>query len=190
MFTMKGLIRTCRNLAAGIMVAAAVMSFGQGAHAEPSEPEVPSTIAVPEGNKLFQVGHAVGVQIYSCNATSGGFGWAFVAPRADVYNDHGKLIMTHFGGPTWEARDGSAVVGRREAGVNVDPAAIDWLLLSARSTSFGDDGDQLVGTTFIQRTATSGGLAPDAEECNAGTAGSQVEVPYTADYYFWKAKSS
>lgn len=185
---MKGITRTCRHLAAGILVAAAVMSLAQGAYAGPSEPEVPSVVAVPEGNKLFRVGYAVGVQIYSCNATPGGFGWAFVAPRANVYNHRGKLIMTHFAGPTWQAKDGSFVVGRREAGVNVDPTAIDWLLLSVASTSAGPDGDQLAGTTFIQRIATSGGVAPNAEECNADTAGSQAEVPYTADYYFWKAK--
>ncbi|HEX6231507.1 MAG TPA: DUF3455 domain-containing protein [Jiangellaceae bacterium] len=186
---MKSLIRTCRHLAVGLVIAAAVMSPAQGAHAGPSNPEVPGTIAVPEGNKLFRVGHAVGVQIYSCNATSGGLKWEFVAPRADVYNDQGKLIMTHFGGPTWQAGDGSAVVGRREAGVNVDPTAVDWLLLSVASSSAGE-GDQLTGTTFIQRTATSGGIAPDAAECNAETVGNQAEVPYTADYYFWKAKNS
>jgi hypothetical protein len=186
----KSFIRTCRHLATGIVIAAAVMSFAQGAHAGPAEPEVPSTIAVPEGHKLFRIGHAVGVQIYSCNATSDGFGWAFVAPRADLYDDRGKLIMTHFAGPTWQSKDGSFVVGRREAGVNVDPTAIDWLLLSVPAANAGLEGDQLVGTTFIQRIATSGGLAPDAEECNADTAGSQAEVPYTADYYFWKAKSN
>lgn len=189
-FTMKGFIRTWRHLAAGIVIAAAVMSAAQGAHAEPSEPEVPSTIAVPEGNKLFRVGHAVGVQIYSCNATPGGFGWAFVAPRANLYDDRGKLIMTHFAGPSWQAKDGSFVVGRRDAGVTVDPTAIDWLRLSVASQSAGPEGDHLAGTTFIQRIATSGGLAPDAEECNADTAGNQAEVPYTADYYFWKATSS
>lgn len=187
---MKGFIRTCRHLAAGIVIAAAVMSVAQGAHAGPAEPEVPITIAVPEGNKLFQTGHAVGVQIYSCNPTSGGYGWAFVAPRANLYDDHGKLIMTHFAGPTWQAKDGSFAVGRREAGVTVDPTAIDWLLLSVPSANVGHDGDQLAGVTFIQRITTSGGLAPDAEECNAETAGNLAEVPYTADYYFWKARSS
>jgi hypothetical protein len=184
---MKGLIRTFRHLALGIVIAAAVISPAQGAHAGPAEPEVPDSIAVPDGNKLFGVGHAVGVQIYSCNATSGGFTWAFVAPQANLYDDRGKLIMTHFAGPTWQAKDGSFAVGRREAGVNVDPTAIDWLLLSVPSSSAGQDGDHLAGTTFIQRIATSGGLAPDAEECNADTAGTQAEVPYTADYYFWKA---
>jgi hypothetical protein len=73
--------------------------------------------------------------------------------------------------------------------VSVDAGAIPWLLLSAASTSAGPDGDRLAGTTFIQRIATTGGLAPAAADCNASTAGDRVEVPYTADYYFWKAKS-
>ena len=72
-------------------------------------------------------------------------------------------------------------------GVTVDPTAIPWLLLSAASTASGPDGDRLAHTTFIQRIATTGGLAPAAAGCNAGTAGTSAEVPYTADYYFWKA---
>ena len=28
---------------------------------------------------------------------------------------------------------------------------------------------------------------PPADECNAATVGTVDEVPYTADYYFWKA---
>ena len=53
--------------------------------------------------------------------------------------------------------------------------------------SAGPDGDRLVGTKFIQRVATAGGLEPPAGECNAETIGSGQEVPYTADYLFWKA---
>jgi hypothetical protein len=30
------------------------------------------------------------------------------------------------------------------------------------------------------------GGAPAAAECNADTVGDSVEIPYTADYYFWK----
>jgi Protein of unknown function (DUF3455) len=145
---------------------------------------VPAGIEVPAGNKLFLVGHAVGVQIYSCGAT----GWSFVAPRADLYDDRGKLLTTHFAGPTWQAKDGSKVVGRRVAGVNVDPTAIDWLLLAAASTQAGPDGDRLARTTFIQRIDTTGGLPPAAATCDASTAGSTAEVPYTADYHFFKAR--
>ena len=68
----------------------------------------------------------------------------------------------------------------------MDATAIPWLLLSAKGTP-GADGDRLAGTTFIQRIATTGGLIPAADECHAGTAGTVDEVPYTADYHFWKA---
>jgi len=73
-------------------------------------------------------------------------------------------------------------------GVTVDASAIPWLLLSAASTSAGLDGARLVETTFIQRIETTGGLTPPAADCNTETAGTVTEVPYTADYYFWKAK--
>ncbi len=175
-----------RLLLVGIIAAAAALSVTQVAQAGPPAPVVPSKIEVGAGNKVFLVGHAVGVQIYSCNATSSGFVWGFVAPRANLYDDHGKLIITHFGGPTWQAMDGSRVVGRLVDSVTVDATAIPWLLLSAASTAAGPDGDRLVATTFIQRIATTGGLAPAARTCNAATAGAVAEVPYTADYYFWK----
>lgn len=177
-----------RLIAAGVLVAAA--SVGLPAHAVlagAAEPTVPSALAIPDGNKLFRVGHAVGVQIYSCSAAPGGGTWTFVAPRADVYDNHGKLIMTHFAGPTWQARDGSYVVGRKDAGVSVDPTAVDWLKLSATATSVGPDGDQLAHTTFVQRLNTSGGIAPPASTCDSGTTGTLAAVPYTADYYFWKS---
>ncbi len=50
----------------------------------------------------------------------------------------------------------------------------------------GLDGERLFATTFIQRTATTGGVVPAPTECNASTAGTTAEVPYTADYHFWK----
>jgi hypothetical protein len=143
-----------------------------------SAPDVPGGIKVPEGNKLFLVGHAVGVQIYSCTP----IGWTFVAPRANLYKDNGELVATHFAGPTWQGKDGSTVVGARVNGVTVDATAVPWLLLSAVSTTEG----RFAKTTFIQRIATTGGLAPAAASCNASTAGAQAEVPYTADYTFWK----
>ena len=172
--------------AGGTIAAAAALSVtaaAQAAQAGPPAPVVPGPIQVPAGIKVFLVGH--GVQIYSCQATPGGFGWGFVAPRANLYNDHGKLIITHFGGPTWQAKDGSRAVGHLVDSVTVDATAIPWLLLSA-STTPGPDGDRLVATTYIQRIATTGGLAPPAVDCNAATAGTVAEVPYTADYYFWK----
>ncbi len=175
-----------RSGVVAVTVAAIALSLAQAAAAAPSPPSVPTGIDVPAGNKVFLVGHAVGVQIYVCGSTASGYGWSFVAPRADLYDDNGKLIATHFAGPTWQAKDGSYVKGQVVNRATVGSTAIPWLLLSATVTG-GTDGDRLADTTYIQRVATIGGLAPAATMCAAGTAGSVQEVPYLADYYFWKA---
>jgi hypothetical protein len=173
-------------LSALVATVALVASVAPSAHAGKHGPDVPATIAVERGHKVFLVGHAIGVQIYPCTSTAGTFAWGATTPRADLFDDRGRLIGTHFGGPTWRAKDGSTVVAARVDGVTVDPTAIPWLLLSATSTTAGPRGARLTETTFIQRTATAGGLAPSAESCNAATVGTTVEVPYTADYHFWK----
>lgn len=160
------------------LAACAALAPAAAAHAGPQPPAVPGDIAVGAGEKVFEVGHAVGVQIYSCNGTS----WALVAPRANLYDDKGKLIITHDAGPTWESKDGSTVVGRRVNGVTVDPTAIPWLLLEPVSATHG----RLAHTSHIQRINTTGGLAPGAGTCTPANAGAVEEIPYTADYYFWK----
>jgi hypothetical protein len=179
---MSRLIHFHRLLLAGALALAAALSATQEAHAGPPAPAVPGAIQVDQANnKVFLIGHAVGVQIYTCN----GITWSSAVPRANLYNDHGKLIITHFRGPTWQAKDGSQAVGTVVNHVNLDQTAIDWVLLSTKTTP-GPDGDRLVDTTFIQRIHTAGGHTPPAADCNAATAGTVVEVPYTADYFFWK----
>jgi len=91
-----------------IAVAAAAALPSAAAAAVPA-PDVPDTIAVTGDEKPFLAAHAEGVQIYACRSGA----WALVAPRATLYGDNGKVIGSHFGGPTWQARDGSSVVGRR-----------------------------------------------------------------------------
>ena len=44
----------------------------------------------------------------------------------------------------------------------------------------------LLDMSFLQRINIVGGIAPPASECTAASAGRVVEVPYTADYVFWK----
>ena len=182
--------RMNRLLLAGVLAVAAAGSLTAAAQAGPAAPELPEGLdPVPAGHKVFLVGHATGVQIYRCTVTGDGYAWGFVAPRANLYDNQGKLLTTHYGGPTWEARDGSTVKAARVDGVTVDPDAIPWLLLQAIPQPAGPDGDRLTATTYIQRLSTTGGVAPAAGECNADTLGDVVEVPYTADYYFWKKAS-
>ena len=59
--------------------------------------------------------------------------------------------------------------------------------IGQQSPQTGDGGgDRLTHTTFIQRVNTVGGLAP-TDRCNGSTSGTVKEVPYKADYFFWKA---
>jgi Protein of unknown function (DUF3455) len=177
-----------RVLVVGILAALAVSLAGV-AQAGPAEPAVPTAIAVREGHKVFLIGHAVGVQIHACSPTTSGYRWTFAGPRAELYDDNGQLFMTHFSGPSWQAKDGSKVTATLDGNgsITVDPTAIPWLRLRATSKSAGADGDRLAGTTYIQRIQTTGGLAPAPETCNAETVGDVAEVPYTAVYAFWKA---
>ena len=62
---------------------------------------------------------------------------------------------------------GAVVVGAAVFGVVADPGS-----------------GRLTGTTYIQRTATTGGRAPAASECDV--TGEIAEIAYTADYHFWK----
>ena len=179
----KSFFRSNRLLLAGMVAVIAALSLAaQVALAGPPSPTgVPDQIQVGDGNKVFLVGHGVGVQIYTCNGSV----WSSAVPRANLYDDNGKLIITHFAGPTWQTADGSKAVGTVVDKVILDETAIPWVLLSAKTTP-GPDGDRLVDTSFIQRLETTGGLAPPAADCNAATAGTVVEVPYTAEYVFWK----
>ena len=97
-----------RLLPATILAALAIV-IPAIALAGPPTPAVPPEIAVVDGHKLFLAAHAVGVQIHECVPNGSGYRWRFVGPRAELYDDNGKQIATHFSGPSWQARDGSKV---------------------------------------------------------------------------------
>lgn len=162
----------------------AVIAMSAPAYAGPSTPEVPSELVPPAGNKVFLVAHAEGWQIYRCDP---GNVWTLVAPSADLYAQNDKFIGTHYAGPTWQTLDGSLVTATKEKEVNVDPTAINWLLLKKKTSVAGTGGDRLFGTTWIQRLNTVGGRAPAASECDV--VNETDRIAYEADYYFWKASA-
>jgi hypothetical protein len=154
-------------------------------------PEVPAALQVPDGNKVSFHAYAVGVQIYVATPSPADptmFVWTFKAPEAVLFaaeeddcDDDAEVVGIHYAGPTWESVSGSKVVGARVAGVIVDPTAIPWLLLRAASTEGHGIFER---TTFVQRVNTTGGLAPATAPTQAGQ---EARVPYTADYYFFRA---
>ena len=145
-------------------------------------------IAVPDGHKEFLVRPRrrrpdLLVHRHGRPADS----WGLTAPRATLCDRKGRLIGTHFAGPTWKAKDGSSVVGRRVDGVTVDPTAIPWLILEAASTTAGAEGIALTETTSSSAPPPSVG-SPRPSALHPSHRWSTAEVPYTADYHFWKAQ--
>jgi Protein of unknown function (DUF3455) len=147
-------------------------------------PEVADVLKVPAGNLLAFAAVADGVQIYSCQVdAAGAASWTLKAPDARLYGRRGNVIGHHYAGPTWEALDGSTVVGSRLASVSGEPTAIPWLLLQSNShTGHGLMSD----VTYVQRLDTTEGVAPQAG-CDAEHVAATVSVDYTATYYFYKA---
>jgi hypothetical protein len=122
---------------------------------------------------------AAGVQIYRWD----GAAWVFVAPSAVLYPNAAArgAVGTHSAGPTWESVSGSTVAGEVVDRCPVGAGAIPWL--SLRAVAARGPG-VFARTTFIQRVHTAGGTAPAAPGAYSGE---EARVPYTAEYYFYRA---
>jgi hypothetical protein len=170
------------NSAVVLLLCAAAAPLGAQAGTGSRAPDLPAvcaSIEVPAGNKVCFHVSAVGVQIYRWDGSA----WAFVAPAAVLYAnaDHDGEVGTHYAGPTWESNSGSKVLARRIDGCTPDATAIPWLLLQT-VTAQGPGIFHRV--TYIQRVKTVGGLAPAAPGAFVGAV---QQVPYTAEYFFYRA---
>jgi len=147
-----------------------------------SAPPVPR---VPDGQTVLLKALGKGVQIYGCKATAadpGKFEWSFKAPEADLTNEDGKKIGKHYAGPTWEANDGSKVVGEKKVDKPAPrPGAVPWLLLKAKTN---EGTGTFARVTYIQRVDTEGGVAP-ATGCDQTRVNTEARVDYRANYYFY-----
>jgi len=194
----------------------AICAIGTITHAaaQVTPPPTPSTIAVQEGNTPYLVGHAFGSQGYTCLPTStGGTAWNPTArPEATLFTDligQQFQIITHFqsinanpkpnvqvplsGNATWQSSlDSSRVWAVKVNGIDPDPSiescpnsgSIQCLLLQSVGNLKGPTGGNLLAkTTFIQRLNTLGGAVPTS----ACTVGQTQLVPYSADYFFYRA---
>ena len=143
--------------------------------------DIPSDLKVPNGNALCLQAFGKGVQIYACPAGP----TTPAKPHAILLKgdrDEGDLVAIHYAGPTWEATDGSKVVGEKVASAPApDSDGVDWLLLKAKSHEGDGEFNQV---TYIQRLYTDGGKAPEGG-CNQDQG--EVLVEYGAQYLFYAA---
>jgi hypothetical protein len=161
-------------------VAAGFASFALAA--TPPAPLAPPAALVPPDAQPVVSYTATGVQVYSCEYDSAHrLGWVFKSPKATLFDDHGRVAIYHDAGPSWQAEDGSKIVGHVLAqAASATPGGIPQLLLAANSA--GGQG-QLSNIRYVQRLDTVGGAAPAA----ACTAEHQPGYsPYYAHYVFLK----
>ncbi len=152
-----------------------------------SQDALPAAVQVPAGNVVVLESVGSGKITYECRAKkeNAGFEWVFVGPDAKLTDRDGKQIGRYYGPPaTWESSDGSIVTG---AQVGVAPASAGNIPLQLVKANPATGKGSMVGTTFIQRVATKGGVAPSIA-CDAGAIGKKEIVNYQADYIFYKAK--
>ena len=142
--------------------------------------DIPAKLAPPADAMLLGAYAAKGVQIYVCTARGAASEWAFKAPEAQLVDAKDIVFVKHYAGPTWEAADGSKIVGKMIATAPAPTAdAIPWLLLSAVSSGDG----VLAGARFVQRIETVGGVGPTGACSNPGA---EQRIPYTAKYVIYK----
>ena len=166
-----------RLFSVAVLLFAATISYAQA----PARPEVPDQIKAPAGEQVVLVAHATGSQIYTCQAAADGkFAWTLKAPDAQLHDNMGAIIGSHFAGPTWKLDDGSGVKGKAVAKV-VQPDAIPWLLVNVTEHT---GAGALSRVATIQRIHTKDGLAPTSG-CDAANQNKETKSSYTADYIFY-----
>jgi hypothetical protein len=118
----------------------------------------------------------------------------FLSP-VEKPNDVGPK-PSRFGDVTWQSSLDSSRVWAQKA--NFVPAgseascpnagAIDCLLLQTIGSEHGPTGGKILAkTTYIQRLNTDGGSAPATGCSVSADVGKQTLVPYSADYFFFRA---
>lgn len=145
---------------------------------------LPEAVRVPSSER--QTLHTVGIGeiTYECRAKAGMPGqyeWAFVAPVATLYDRDRTPVGKYYGGPTWEASDGSKVTGKQVAVAPGSPGSIPLQLVKA-DPAMGTG--KMQGVSHIQRLNTRGGVAP-AMACGMANQGTRQQVAYQADYVFY-----
>lgn len=114
-------------------------------------------------------------------------------------NPKDPTVPVPFGNATWQSSfdtsrvwaavlHGNAINAGTDSKSCPNTGSIACLLLETVGSKDGPTGGTLLSkTSFIQRLNTNGGSAPN-EGCSVSTdVGKQALVPYTADYFFYKA---
>jgi hypothetical protein len=178
---------TLRRLHALAWPIAALLAGCASLSAPAPDASVPAQLDPGPGHRVVTTLHARGVQVYECREAkdaAGRFAWTFIAPEAELFDASQRPSGLHGAGPSWQAPDGSRIVGTvRQRADASEPGAIPQLLLATHAEG---PGGRFSNVVAVQRLNTHGGAAPDST-CTQANASQTVRVPYTADYRLFAA---
>jgi hypothetical protein len=145
--------------------------------------QLPAPIEVPGEAPVLTL-RGAGAQIYECKAGADGkLVWVFREPVATLILD-GATVGRHYRGPTFEHRDGSAVVIKPVASApSPDSKSIPWLKAEVVDKR---GAGALSAATTVQRVNTQGGALQGACE----QAGAVQGAAYSADYVFLRKEAA
>lgn len=181
------IIKSTLAAVAALSLTACASNMSMPASMKFSQAALPAAVQVPAGNKVAMETVGVGQITYECRAKkdmAGQFEWVFAGPDAKLMDRNGKQVGKYYGPPaTWESMDGSKFTGTQLAVAPGGAGNIPFQLVKS-NPAMGSGA--MTGVTYVQRSATKGGVAP-AMPCGAANMGAKQIVNYQADYIFYKA---
>ena len=170
---------------------AALFAIATGA-AHADHHMLPDAVKVPDGNEVALKTRALGHITYECQEKKdapGQFAWTFKIPHAHLYDSENTQIGRYYGAPkgaTWEANDGSKVIGKQLA-VSPNTTTAGSIPLQLVQQNGYEGSGAMSKISYIQRLNTVGGVAPQSI-CNVQAKGKKDVVAYSADYVMWVGK--
>lgn len=154
-------------------------------HTHPDQSLLPASIQVPAGHEVFwRTSTQAGEITYECKSDKDMKpNWVFAGPKAAL-TSNSKVVGSYYGPPaTWESLDGSKITATQVAVAPAGAGNLPYQLVKVNPHML--KSGVLKDASYIQRVALKGGVAPSAP-CEVANVGAKMQVPYSADYIFWK----
>lgn len=157
-----------------------------------ADPAIPAAVRPPEGHVLL--GHLVGrgtatFTLQHDPNDAARQTWVLTDDRGGELTDDDGRVVAHHDGHHFVADDGARLTAEPLARAVTSPNRLPWTL--SRATAHEGTG-LFARTLFVQQLHTLGSPPPvppatatAATAATASTTGSQTQVEYSADYYFY-----
>ncbi|MDO9359888.1 MAG: DUF3455 domain-containing protein [Polaromonas sp.] len=150
---------------------------------------LPADVRVPAGHQAVLEARASGELQYECQAIKRApfeYAWLPRDRSIELRDGSNSAIVLSRSGRSWVHRDGSQLAVREFVEVDNGPHSLPFQRARVEPSTLSG---ALHNISYIQRINTVGGL-PSVRNCSSAELGMRVQVPYEAEYVFWRARSS